>query len=547
MNKFIKKLNDQITKSWEHPAFSNYPENDHTYTYADVASKIAGIHAYFASHGIEKGDKVGVMGRNTSEWGIVYLATMTYGAVIVPILPDFSPDEVAHILNHSELKSLFINQSMFDKLNKEDFEHLQYAISLNGFGGLYGHPEGFEIETKEATRENLNYTDSDDHDLAVLSYTSGTSGFSKGVMLSYNNLWSNIQFSTDELKLENGSSVVSFLPLAHVFGCIFEFLWPFSVGARIHFIEQMPTPALLVKAFQEVKPRIIFMVPLIIEKIYKKKLQPILETPKMKILWHIPFLNTIVRKKIKNELVKTFGGEFYIMVLGGAALNPDVEKFLYKIDFPFSVGYGMTECGPLISYSDFKEFKLHSCGAIVDRMEVKIDSEDPEHTIGEILTRGENVMLGYYKNPAATNEAIVDGWLHTGDLGVLDKNNVLSIKGRNKNMLLGPSGQNIYPEEIEALLNNVQLIQESVVTDDQDHKLVALVYVDPEVSKAENLNREELEATLDKEREKLNKQLPRYKQLSRIVLMEEEFNKTPKRSIKRFKYVDILKQNNNAL
>ncbi|PID89307.1 MAG: long-chain fatty acid--CoA ligase, partial [Bacteroidia bacterium] len=501
------------------------------------------LHNLFDELQIEKGEKIAIMGRNTSHWAIAYVAIVTYGGVVVPILPDFKEDEVLNILEHSESVLALMNDKLFAPLENTNIPHLKGIYSLVDFNVLQGEniPQYAEVEKMQPDDLVCNPLPGDV--LGVLSYTSGTSGFSKGVMLTAHNLYSNVQFGLDTLTLKKGGEVLSFLPLAHAFGCAFEFLWPFCAGAPIHFVEKIPSPSLLVKAFKEIRPAIIFMVPLIIEKIYKKQLQPVLESPKMRILLRIPILKQFVYKKIRKKLTDTFGGNFYQMIIGGAALNPEVEAFLQKIGFPFTVGYGMTECAPLISYVDWKHFKKQSCGKVVHRMQMKIDSDYAENHVGEILVKGENVMLGYYKNEDATKEVLrKDGWLRTGDLGIIDKSGLLFIRGRSKNMILGASGQNIYPEEIEATVNNVPMIMESVVVDDDEHRIVALVYPDPDYCAEQGWDTaEKIAEQLEDERKNINAQLPAYKQIFKMVVVDTEFEKTPKRSIKRYLYNDYAK------
>lgn len=540
-NNLARLFKETLIRDWEYPRFTDY--RGRMFRTSEVASEIKALHQLFADLGVERGDKIGIIGRNSSRWAIVYIAGIMYGAVVVPILPDFRKDEVLHIVEHSETKLLFINQNLYENLE----------VKVPNLLGVYDHGQDYKLLQGEkekmptfdgsiiAQKDELHYNPLHENELSVLSYTSGTSGFSKGVMLSAKNLYSNVQFALDELKdVKQGERIVSFLPLAHSFGCTFEFLWPFCAGAHIYFIEKIPTPTLLVSAFQEVKPKVVIMVPLLVEKIYKKKIQPILESPKIKILTKIPLLKNLVYKKMNKSLYETFGGNFYTMVVGGAALNPEVEAFLQKIKFPITVGYGMTECAPLISYVDWKKFKAQSCGKSVNRMEIKIDKGFGKNAVGEIMTKGDNVMLGYYKNPEATEDAIdKKGWLHTGDLGELDKNGLLYIRGRSKNMLLGPSGQNIYPEEIEALLNNIPMVSESLVVDDRESRLVALIYPDPDFCQEQGWNQEQIREMLNTQRRELNKDLPGFKQIYKVVVVDEEFEKTPKRSVKRYKYTNL--------
>lgn len=546
-NKLIRSIEESIQNNWELTAFTNYQKD--SLTFKEVAEKIQWIHLLYKEMGLKKGDKIALIGRNLNNWAVTYLATLTYGATIVPILPDFNSGDIHHIINHSEASLLFVTENIFNKIDDSKIKDIRGIISLNDYTLLCKkceklsealHKINKKFDPLRVNKSKLNYANPKESDIAVLSYTSGTSGFSKGVMLSYRSLHSNIQFAFDHIDLHPQDKVVSFLPLAHVFGCMFEFLTEFCCGCHVVFLSRVPTPQLITKAFQEVKPRLICLVPLIMEKIYKKKILPALESRRVKLMLKVPLLEKKVYKKIKTSLIETFGGEFIEVIIGGAALSKEVEDFLAKIDFPFSIGYGMTECGPLISYSPNAQYRQHSCGQIIDRMQVRINSKDPLNIVGEIQVKGDNVMTGYYKNKEATKEAITkDAWLKTGDLGVLDKDNVLYIKGRSKNMLLGPSGQNIYPEEIESRLNNMPFIQESIITDDKDHKLIALVYPDYEGCDAEGLNKMEIEEAFESSRKALNKTLPAYMNVSRIILFPQEFEKTPKRNIKRFLYTEV--------
>lgn len=534
-NHLVRLFQEALIMRWDKPVFADYQGEE--FTAKQVAAKIKALHNLYEDLGIEKGEKIALMGRNTSHWVITYISIVTYGGVVVPILPDFNKEEVVNILEHSESTLGIISDRLFAQLGEPKISHLKGVYSLNDFRVLHGDNQPEYKEVAAIEKEDVQYNPLRGEELCVLSYTSGTSGFSKGVMLSAHNLYSNVKFALEELPINQGDKIVSFLPLAHAFGCTFEFLWPFCAGGHIHFIEKIPSPTILVKAFQEVKPKVILMVPLIVEKIYKKKLQPVLETRKMKILLRIPFLNKFIYKKIRNSLAESFGGKFYEMVIGGAALNPEVEALLKKIDFPFTVGYGMTECAPLITYIDWKYFKNQCCGKVVDRMQIKIDIDYAENSVGEILTKGDNVMLGYYKKPNETRDVLQkDGWLRTGDLGEIDKNGLLYIRGRSKNMILGPSGQNIYPEEIEAQVNNIPMVMESVVVDDKDHRIVALVYPDPDYCEQQGWNDEQIVQVLEEQRKEINNNLPAYKQIFKIEIVEREFEKTPKRSIKRYLY-----------
>jgi len=548
-NKLIYTIEESIKANWDRLAFTNYQKD--SLKFSEVAHRISWSHSFFKEIGIKKGDKIAVIGRNMNNWAVVYLSAITYGAVIVPILPDFNSGDIHHIINHSGAKLLFSTDNIFDKIDDSKINDVLGVISLTTFSVLSAKNSKIKhaIEKadvafveKETSKDDVNYIHKSEDDMAVLSYTSGTSGFTKGVMVPFRSLYSNVRIGLDDIDLRPGDKVVSFLPLAHVFGCLFEFLTEFCVGCNIVFLSRVPTPQLITKAFQDENPRLICLVPLIMEKIYKKRILPVLESRKVKLMLKIPILKRKIHKKIKASLVDTFGGNFIEIIIGGAALSKEVEDFLKEIDFPFSIGYGMTECGPLISYSPSTEFKAHSCGAVVSRMEVRIDSEDAYNIDGEIQVRGDNVMLGYYKNEEATGETFTaDGWLRTGDLGLIDSDNTIFIKGRSKNMLLGPSGQNIYPEALEALLNNLPFIQESIVTDDKDHKLIALIYPDYEACDSLGLNKDDIQKALEEGIKVMNKDLAAYMKISRPILFPEEFKKTPKRNIKRYLYTNLYR------
>ncbi|MBR8534993.1 AMP-binding protein [Carboxylicivirga sediminis] len=527
-------------------AFSDF--QGESITYNQVGERILGLHQLYKELGIEKGDKIALIGRNMTSWAVVYLGTITYGAVIVPILPDFNSSDIHHIVNHSESKLLFSTDLLFDKLDETKMNGLLGIVSINQCISLVDNSNGklaekvinlqplFKGDGKNFNPEKLDFPEIDAEAVMVLSYTSGTSGFSKGVLLPHRSIWSNIKYAQEHLILKPEERVVSFLPLAHAYGCLFEFLWPFTMGCHITFLTRTPSPQIITEAFRKVKPHLILSVPLILEKIFKKRVQPQLEEPKVKALLKIPGLNKIVFNKVRNKLTEVFGGEFREIIIGGAALNKDVEQFLRKIGFPFTIGYGMTECGPLISYAPWTESRTYSAGALVDRMSIKIDSKDPYNEVGEILVKGDNTLLGYYKNEEATEEIFdKDGWLHTGDLGVIDEQNFIYIKGRSKNMLLGPSGQNIYPEEIETTINSMNYVQECLVRDN-DGKLEALIYPDYEATDAEKLTKKQIEEKLQAIKVAANKLLPAYMNISKVTLFPEEFEKTPKKSIKRYKY-----------
>ncbi|MDN5292695.1 MAG: long-chain acyl-CoA synthetase [Anaerophaga sp.] len=542
---YIGLVKSALENYSELPALSDFKGD--TITFKEVGKSIYRCHQVFKALGIKPGDKVALIGRNSTNWALIYLSTVTYGAIIVPILPDFSPSDINHIVNHSESLLLFTSDQIFDKIDETKMPSLKGIISVNDFSVIVDNNGKVRKAIDKAQEEIAKTGDSFDvgminffspkaDDIMVLSYTSGTSGFSKGVLLPHRSIWSNVQYARDTFDIVPGERIVSFLPLAHTYGCLFEFLWPFTEGCHVTFLSRTPSPQIITEAFRNVKPHLILSVPLVLEKIFKKQILPQLEKKSLKALLKLPVLNKLVYARIKDKLTEAFGGEFREMVIGGAALNKDVEIFLRKIGFPLTVGYGMTECGPLISYAPWDETKPQSAGRIVHRMEVKIDSDDPYNKVGEILVRGENNMIGYYKNKQATSEVLdSEGWLHTGDLGIIDKDNFIFIKGRSKNMILGPSGQNIYPEEIEAVINNKEYVQECLVREDNG-KIEALVYPDYEAVDAENLSDEDIEKILQNIKKEVNQELPAFMTISRIVLFPEEFEKTPKNSIKRYKY-----------
>lgn len=543
--RLVGYIEDSIRQNWEIEALSNYTEKG--YTYKEIAEKILKIHILFRETGIREGDKIALVGRNSANWCVVYLATVTYGAVIVPILPDFRPDDTMNIINHSDSKILYTDDKLFELLDPSRMPEIGGIVSLDNLRQLTGSSPAFRnaYEAADAIfekqypvlkKEDIHFSEISNDKLAVISYTSGTTGFSKGVMISHNSLAANIRFAQNNMPLKPGDPLVSFLPLAHTYGCAFEFLFPFTIGCHITILSKTPSPQIVIQAFKEIKPRLILSVPLVIEKIFKKQIIPVISKPHMKLLLAIPGLNSIIHKKIRETLVETFGGYFHELVIGGAAFNPDAEKFFRKIGFRFTVGYGMTECGPLISYASWKTTKLGASGRPVDTLEVTIDSPDPHKQVGEIILRGENVMLGYYKNEKATREIIdKEGWMHTGDLGIIDHEGNIFIKGRSKDMILGPSGKNIYPEEIESVINNKPYVAESLVIS-EDNKLVALIYPDYEMMKRDNITEEKYTEILEEMKKEINERLPDFMAVSRFRLHPEEFIKTPKRSIKRFLY-----------
>lgn len=548
---FVQVLEGSIKNNWELPAFSDYKGT--TLTYGDVARRILHLHYLFEKLHVEKGDKISLLGRNSSHWAVVYLATVMYGAVIVPVLPDFHIDDFHHIVNHSDSVLLFVADAIYEKIDETRMTDLVAAFSLTDFSLLYSKKKttvkvvekvNAYVEEKQGQWDTVSFSmDYFGNDqLAGIIYTSGTSGFSKGVMLPHNSLIANVRFARNNIALKCGDTLLSFLPLAHAFGCAFDFLFPFSLGCHITFLGQIPSPKILVQALAQVKPRLILTVPLVIEKVYKSRVKPKLEKSAVKILSLLPGLGGMIHKKIRAKLIEAFGGNFIEVVIGGAALNEEVETFLKKIKFPFTCGYGMTECGPLISYTSFlKGHRKGSVGRVVDTLEIRIDKSvtDMEGENGEIQVKGENVMVGYYKNEEATRETIgEDGWLHTGDIGVIDRDGFVYIKGRHKSMLLGPAGENIYPEEIEARLNNLPYVEESLVLE-REKKLVALVYPNVEAVDASGLDEKALLQKMEENRIELNRQIPLYSRVIQIELYPEEFEKTPTKKIKRFLYMKM--------
>jgi len=540
----IKQFENSLKNNWDLPALSDYKGS--TYHFKDLARNIAKMHILFEEGGLMKGDKVAICGKNSANWGTALLATLTYGAVAVPILSDFKPDNIQNIVNHSESRVFFASASVWENMNSELMPNVDTFVLLNDFSILKSNQEHlYDVrETlnkhfgkkypKDFGPENVAYFVENPEELAVINYTSGTTGFSKGVMLPYRCLHNNMVFACEVLsELKAGDTMVSMLPTAHTYGFSFEFLYEMIRGCHVQFLTKTPTPKIILQAFAEVKPRLIVTVPLILEKIYKKTLIPKLSSPIVRTLLHIPVVDKKIRGKINKELTKAFGDNFIEVIIGGAAFNPEIESFFKKMGFRYTVGYGMTECGPIITYDGWRNNKLHSCGKATVNMEIRVDSPDPQHIVGEVHTRGPNVMLGYFKNEEATREQFTaDGWMKTGDLGVIDKDGYLFLKGRNKNMILGPSGQNIYPEEIESKINTSSYVTESIVVE-QNGKIVALVYPDYEVLKEEH---KDPEATMDELLTLVNAELPAYSHIAKIKIHPEEFEKTPKRSIKRFMY-----------
>jgi len=544
--RFVDYIGNSIIKNWDLPALSDY--KGESLKYSEIGNNILKFHLLFDRLGISKGDKIALVGKNSARWACIYLSTVTYGAVVVPILPDFKSDDIQSIINHSDSILLFCSESIFQTLDPAKMPALMGTISLNDFGLLHTGTgklktvfDALDAEFVKQypvglTADKFSIPDIGNDELAVISYTSGTTGFSKGVMLPHNSLAANVRYAQLNMPLKPGDPIVSFLPLAHSYGCAFEFLFPFSIGCNVTILTKTPSPQIIIQAFQEIRPRLILSVPLVIEKIYKSKIIPVISNFPANVLLKIPLLNLLIRKKIRKSLEGAFGGNFAEIVIGGAAFNLEAEKFLKKIGLRFAVGYGMTECGPLISYAPWVINPIAASGRAVDTLEVKINSPDPQGIVGEIVLRGENTMTGYYKNPEATHEIIdEEGWLHTGDLGLIDKDGFVYIKGRSKSLILGSNGKNIYPEEIEATLNNKFCVSESLVVH-RDEKLVALIYPDNETIAANNISKEELTRMFEQYRKEINASIPAYMALTRFEIHPEEFAKTPKRSIKRFLY-----------
>ncbi|MDR1348715.1 MAG: AMP-binding protein [Prevotellaceae bacterium] len=543
---FNSYIEDCIRKNWDLPALSDY--HGETNCYHDIARHIAKLHILFEQCGIRKGDKISLAGRNSSNWAVSFLATLTYGAVAVPILHEFKSDNVHNIINHSESKFLFVGDVVWEGLSADELQNVNAIVQINDFNFLHVKKSSatelnnavddiFGKKYKNGIAPNdVKYHNDVSEELAMINYTSGTTGFSKGVMLPYRSLVANLEYACNVLPQLKGGGVVSMLPMAHMYGLIFETVFTLVSGCHIHFLTRMPTPKIILEAYSSVKPRLIISVPLIVEKIFKRKIKPLLEKPAVRFLMKMPIIKQNIKKKILKSINNSFGDNVLVVVIGGAAFNSEAEAFFKEIGFQYTVGYGMTECGPLISYDDWTTTHIYSCGKPIPCMQLKIDSPNPETGIGEIMVKGENVFSGYYKNQNATAAAFdADGWFHTGDLGILDSDGYLYIKGRSKNMILGPSGQNIYPEEIEDRLNNLSYINESIVINNNG-KLVALIYPDYELAYSENLTDNDLEKILENEKNELNKNLPGYSQISKIKLYPEEFEKTPKKSIKRFLY-----------
>ena len=545
-HQFIDYIEQGIIKNWDKDALTDY--KGITLQYKDVARKIAKFHIVLESAGIQPGDKIAVCGRNSAHWAVTFLATITYGAVIVPILHEFKADNIHNIVNHSEAKLLFVGDQAWENLNEDAMPLLEGIASLTDFSALVSRNEkltyAFEHRNaiygqrypKNFRPEHICYRKDRPEELAIINYTSGTTGYSKGVMLPYRSIWSNVAYCFEMLPVKPGDHIVSMLPMGHVFGMVYDFLYGFSAGAHIYFLTRMPSPKIIAQSFSEIRPRVISCVPLIVEKIIKKDILPKVDSKIGKLLLKVPIVNDKIKSLARQAAMEIFGGNFDEIIIGGAPFNAEVEAFLKKIGFPYTIAYGMTECGPIICSSRWETLKLASCGKATTRMEVRIDSPDPKTHAGEIVCRGTNMMLGYYKNPEATSQIIdANGWLHTGDLGTIDDEGYVTVRGRSKNLLLTSSGQNIYPEEIESKLNNMPYVAESLIVLQHD-KLVALIYPDFDDAFAHGLQQTDIVKVMEANRIELNQQLPNYSQISKVKIHFEEFEKTAKKSIKRFMY-----------
>ena len=542
-----KLFEESFKKNWDRPALSNY--HGVTLHYRDVARRIEKMHIMFEECGLQKGDKVAICSRNQANWAVSFISALTYCAVPVPLLHEFKPGNIHHLVNHSEAKILFVDDVVWEGLTETEMPFLHAVIQVNTFKLLYSSEEKITSAREHLNElfgrkypesfgpESLNYYEDSADELAIINYTSGTSGFSKGVMIPYRAIWSNIVFARKVLPLlDNTKSVVSMLPCAHMYGLMFEVLYELSVGAHVHFLSRVPSPKIIMQALAEVKPYIVIAVPLVIEKIYKSKVKPVLEKEGIRFLMKLPVLNQVVMNKIRTELVNAFGGQFEEVIIGGAAFNKEVEAFFKQIGFPFTVGYGMTECAPIITYDDWKDEKLYSCGKVAPNLEIRIESADPQNVPGEVLVKGANVFLGYYKNEEATSAVFTkDGWFRTGDMGVIDSDGSLFLKGRSKCMILGPSGQNIYPEEIETVLNSQPYVVDSLVIEDNGG-LTALIYPDFRQGETDGMDQDAMVKHFDAALSDINKELPNYAKLKKIEVMSEDFERTPKKSIKRYLY-----------
>lgn len=535
-----------IRSHWSHPALSDLTGD--TYTYAVTAENIARIHIYFESIGVRPGDRIALCGRNSAAWAVIFFATVTYGAVIVPILNEFKPDNIHHLVNHSDSVLLFVDDSIWATLDHSGMPALKGVFNMTDFSLLHCNDDKLRVTRDNIgslfserfpggfTPDDVKYHADRPDELMLINYTSGSTGFSKGVMLTYGNLMSNARFAIDEIPyLGPGDSMLSMLPMAHMYGLLVELIFPVMKGAHVQFLGRVPSPKILLDAFAQVRPKIVITVPLVIEKIVTGRIFPVIRKPLMKVLCAIPGINRIIYNRILKQMIGAFGGRLVMVVIGGAALAPEVEQFLQRIRFPYTVGYGMTECAPLIAYASPDVFRARSCGRTVTRMEVRVDSPDPENIPGELWVRGDNVMQGYYKNPEATDAVFRDGWMNTGDMCTIDRDGFIYIRGRSKTMILGPSGQNVYPEEIEGLLNHYPLVLESIVVD-RGGNIIALVVPDEDTVRKLRLTPDQVRSQMDENMIQLNKELPAYARVKGIEIMDEPFEKTPKHSIRRYLY-----------
>ena len=548
-NRFLGVLEQSIRKNWELPALTDY--QGETIHYKKFALSIAKLHAYFKAGGVKKGDKIALCGRNSSNWAIAFFGTLSYGAVVVSILHEFDKGSVEYIVDHSDAKVFFADKAIYDKIDIEAIPQLETVVSLDDFSLLHSQSEELKsffdnqeayfkkLFTKNFTANDIDWHKEKPDEMAIINYTSGTTSSPKGVMIPYRSVWSNNKYANDNVPfIQSGDDVVCMLPMAHTYGLAFEIIKSLTLGCHVHFLGKVPSPRIIKEEFAKYKPKLILSVPLIIEKVVQGNVMPALQKEPINTLLKIPIVRTFVRRKIKTQLMDFFGGNAGEFIIGGASLNEEVEKLLMDIKFPFTVGYGMTETSPLIGYVRWQDFRSQSCGKVVDRMEVKVDSPDPQNIAGEFLVKGMNVMLGYYKNEEATKEAFTpDGWMRTGDLGVMDKDGFMYIKGRNKNLILGSGGQNIYPEEIEEKLNNLPCVQESLAIE-EDGKVVALIYPDADALKAKGIKPEDYEKHFEEQIKEVNNNLAAYSKIRSFRLQDEEFEKTPKRSIRRFKYME---------
>ncbi len=549
---FNSYIENNIKDNWDKDALTDY--KGATLQYHDVARKIEKLHILFENSGVQKGDKIAICGRNSSHWAVAFLATLTYGAVIVPIQNEFTPEQIHNIVNHSESKLLFVGDVVATTIDTEAMPDLEGVIYIPDYSLVLSRSEKLSYAREHLNelfgkkypkyfhQEHVAYHKDDSEELAMINYTSGTTGFSKGVMLPYRALWSNLDFTLQNIgtKIKSGSNMVCILPMAHMYGLLVEFLFGFCMGNHLYFLTRLPSPSLIQQTFAEIKPSIIISVPLIVEKIIRKKIFPLIESKPVHLLMNMPVINKRIKQRILDTVKDVFGGNMYQIIVGGAGLNKEIEQFLTSIDFPITVGYGTTETAPLITYSDHSDFIPGSCGTQVSNMEVKIKSEDPQNIPGEIVTRGHNVMIGYYKNEEATNAVLdKDGWYHTGDLATIDETGHIFIRGRIKNMLLGANGQNIYPEEIEDKLNSMPLVNESIILQKGD-KLIGLVHPDTEEVNSLGFSQEEIESIMEQNRVELNDTLPPFCKLSSIQIYDKEFAKTPKKSIKRYLYQNMV-------